>query len=85
MYVTFCVLKLLKFKLVRELQPENIYPMRVTFCVLKLLKFKLVRELQAQNISYMSVTFCVFKFSIPEIVVILLHPSNQKAVLVNSV
>ena len=59
--------------------------MSVTFCVLKLLKFKLVRELQPLNIKCMSVTFCVFKFSIPEIVVILLHPENQLAVLVNPV
>ncbi len=74
MFVTFCVSKLLKFKVVRELQPKNIQFMYVTFCVLKLLKFKLVRELQPENIKDMRVTFCVFKFSIPEIVVILLHP-----------
>ena len=68
MLVTFCVLKLLKFKLVRELQLENISYMPATFCVLKLLKFKLVRELQPENIQLMFVTFCVFKFAIPEIV-----------------
>ena len=58
MFVTFCVLKLLKSKLERELQPtpeggnlqQKIKTMPVTFCVLKLLKFKLVRELQPSNI-----------------------------------
>ena len=38
MSVTFCVLKLLKPRLVKPEQPENILHMYVTFDVLKLLK-----------------------------------------------
>ena len=50
MEVTLLVLKLIKSREVRELQPENIKLMYVTLLVLKLLKSRDVRELHKVNI-----------------------------------
>ena len=47
--VTFEVLKLLKSRFVRLLQPSNMLLIDVTFEVLKLLKSRFVRQLQFRN------------------------------------
>ena len=83
------VFQLLKSKLVKELQPENIGPIIVTLLVLKPLTSKFVRELQSLNIPNIFVTLLVLKplkskvvkdvnFSIPVVLFIFsekCHPS----------
>ena len=77
MSVTLSVLKPLTSMLVRLLQPLNMLRMSVTLSVLKPLTSRLVRLEQPKNMPLMSVTLSVLRFSMPEMVVRLVHPRNQ--------